>query len=262
MNQKMTGLYFSPTGTTKRVVEAIASALGGTTEFVDFTKVDDRQHPVSFGPDDYVVVGVPVYAGRIPAVPLSYLERIKGEQTPVVCVVVYGNREYDDALLELKDLMEAKGFIVHAAAAFIGEHSYTNLVAGGRPDEEDLEEARQFGIAAWEKYLQEKSTNSPHVVLHVKGNYPYRDRAPSQPMAPTTTDDCIFCGLCAQVCPVEAIDFEDYFTTDATRCIRCTACIKICPKNAKFFDHPMIEKITASLIANVGHLRKVPEKFL
>lgn len=37
--------------------------------------------------------------------------------TPAIAVCVYGNRDYDDALIELKDAIEANGFKTVAAAA-------------------------------------------------------------------------------------------------------------------------------------------------
>ena len=42
-------------------------------------------------------------------------------QTPAVLVVVYGNRAYDDALLELSDIATGAGFVPLAAGAFVGE---------------------------------------------------------------------------------------------------------------------------------------------
>lgn len=258
MNATITAMYFSPTGGTKRVVETIASLRSEPIDVVDLTKTANRLEDRNYDKEDLLIIGVPVYAGRVPQVVASYLQRVRGNGTPTICVAVYGNREYDDALIELKEIMESNGFIVGAAAAFIGEHSYTNLVGGGRPDDEDLSLARAFGKEAFEK-LQMKPKDS---ALFVKGNHPYKERVPSEPMAPVTSEDCIFCGLCAEACPTESIDFEDYFTVDAKSCIRCCACIKICPKEAKKFDHPMVEKITASLIKNCSETRKVPEFFL
>lgn len=261
MNRKITGVYFSPTGGTKKTVEVIAKAIDGNVVMEDLTKLAQRLEPLSFDESDYVVVGVPVYAGRIPLEMEKYFNAMKGNDTPAVCVVVYGNRDYDDALLELTELLEKNGFRVHAGGAFIGEHSYTNLVGGGRPDQEDVEVAKDFGRTAWEKFKKLNDVSNERQPLQVKGKHPYKERMPSAPMAPITTDDCVFCGLCAEACPMEAVDFEDYYNVDATRCIRCCACIKICPQDAKRFEHPMVEKITESLIANCSNMRKDPELF-
>ena len=47
------------------------------------------------------IIGVPVYGGRVPVEAISRLQRLKANNTPAVIVVVYGNRDYNDAILEL-----------------------------------------------------------------------------------------------------------------------------------------------------------------
>ena len=64
---------------------------------------------------------------------------IHGNNTPAVAVCVYGNRDYDDALLEIKDTLNGNGFRTFAAGAFIGRHCIFPKVAEGRPDASDLE---------------------------------------------------------------------------------------------------------------------------
>lgn len=258
MNNKVIGMYFSPTGGTKKIVEAAAYAASETAEMIDLTKLPERLQPLSFNETDYVIMGVPVYGGRIPKLMEEYFQTISGIDTPLVCIAVYGNRDYDDALLEMKELLESNGFRCHAGAAFIGEHSYTDKVAGGRPDMEDIESVKAFSRTAWTNYTQKTGDTGS---LTVKGNHPYKERRPMEPMSPVTTDECIFCGLCSESCPVEAIDFEDYHAVNSKKCIKCCACIKVCPKKAKQFDHPMIDKIVEMLIATCSEERKSPEYF-
>ncbi|MHB1485018.1 MAG: 4Fe-4S binding protein [Saccharofermentanales bacterium] len=54
-------------------------------------------------------------------------------------------------------------------------------------------------------------------------------------MAPVVeSTKCDGCGKCKEVCPVDAIIFEDgkaYITVD---CIECCACLEPCPANAIF----------------------------
>ncbi len=47
-------------------------------------------------------------------------------------------------------------------------------------------------------------------------------------------DDCIGCTLCAQHCPVDAIEMKPYekHEIDATKCVRCGTCKKVCPTDA------------------------------
>lgn len=115
---KVTTLYFSATYTTKRVVEAVAAGISDEVVTYDITN-DTNTATVVVPHDEVLVVGVPVYAGRVPAMAVERLQRFKGNGTPAVVVAVYGNRHYDDAVLELHDIMTSCGFRTVAAGAFI-----------------------------------------------------------------------------------------------------------------------------------------------
>ena len=53
------------------------------------------------------------------------------------------------------------------------------------------------------------------------------------PMAHTITDECINCGACEPVCPVEAISEQgDARVIDAATCTDCGACVDTCPVDA------------------------------
>lgn len=246
MNKKVNVMYFSPTGTTEKVVLGIA---GGIAEkiygerlvtSIDFTLPAARQDAVSFTTEDIVVFGVPVYAGRVPNILLNYLHTIKGNGALAIAVVVYGNRNYDDAALELKDILGEGGFRVIAGAAFIGEHSFSKILAQDRPDEKDMAIAAGFAEAVYKKLGQD----NPRAVL-VPGNKPYRryyvpldnDGNPVdiRKVTPKTSDHCIDCKLCVEVCPMGSIDEEDVSALNGI-CIKCGACIKKCPSQAKYFD--------------------------
>ena len=131
MTKKIHTLYFSPTGTTEKIVTGIAQKIAendggsGTVSPIDFTLPESRKKTYSFDKDSLVIAGVPVYAGRVPNVLLKFLNTLSGNQATAVAVVLYGNRDYDDALIEFKDILESNGFHVVAVGAFIGEHSFS-----------------------------------------------------------------------------------------------------------------------------------------
>ncbi|MDD3854025.1 MAG: EFR1 family ferrodoxin [Syntrophomonadaceae bacterium] len=250
MHFKMNTMYFSPTETTRKIVSGIADRIlkdSGETKAIhtiDFTLANIRKEPVFFAKEDLVVIGVPVYAGRVPNVLLDYLNSISGNGALAVAVVVYGNRDYDDALIELKDILESRGFTVIAAGAFVGEHSFSKTLAADRPDDKDMEIVNSFAGQIFAKI----SSQAPLQNIQVKGNKPYRKYyVPKKEngeavydfrkITPKTNEDCIDCKLCAQVCPMESIDFDDVSTIKGI-CIKCCACIKKCPMQAKYFDSP------------------------
>ena len=146
MDKQLNLLYFSATDTTAKIVKEVADGIGQLGKDYDITLPANRQKEITFDSGDIVIIGVPVYAGRVPEFLIDYFTKVKGNQTKAVFIVVYGNRDYEDALLELKDIFEENGFIGIAGGAFIGEHSYTSKLATGRPDKDDLKYAREFGM--------------------------------------------------------------------------------------------------------------------
>ncbi|PKM59850.1 MAG: ferredoxin [Firmicutes bacterium HGW-Firmicutes-4] len=230
-------VYFSPTETTKAVVEGVARGFRATVvERIDLTKQLVRLKPLQTGENELLIVGVPVYMGRVPEVIRGWLQSIKALKTPTVCVVVYGNRVYDDALRELKDILTAGGCVPIAAGAFIGEHSFSSdiiPIAIGRPDFRDLSQAEEFGQIIRTKLDPllsiDKSKN-----LSVPGEFPYRGETKLWDVDfIAVNDDCNLCQLCAEVCPVGAIDIENSRLIDQEKCITCCACIKSCPQHAR-----------------------------
>ena len=242
---KICTMYFSPAGTTEKIVKSIAYSI--KNEFknydvinIDFTNINNRQAEQSFSRDDLVIIGVPVIAGRVPNVLLKYLKTVRGNGASAVAIVSYGNRNYDDALIELSDILEDNGFRVIAGGAFIGEHSFSKILAKDRPDERDMEVSRDFAVKICNKLLEENFST-----VNVPGIRPYRDYykpkdtngnpVDIRKVVPKTSKDCTDCKICAEVCPVGSIDYEDV-TKITGICIKCCACIKKCPVEAKYFD--------------------------
>ncbi|HWQ77916.1 MAG TPA: EFR1 family ferrodoxin [Anaerovoracaceae bacterium] len=259
--KKIWAAYFSATGTTKKVVEGIAAAIadrmgtdtgksGPELEVYDFTLPDSREKPLRFGPGDLVVFGTPVYAGRVPNVLLKYLDTIEGNGAAAVPVVLYGNRDYDDALIELRDILEKAGLHIAAAAAFIGEHSFSSTLAGGRPDNADMAAAFEFAekvtdkIAGMVKGAPDSDAALPPVDVKgipspYRGYYQPRDRQGNpvdiRKVKPLTGDACTNCLICADICPMGSVSRVDVGEFTGI-CIKCGACIKKCPVQAKYYE--------------------------
>lgn len=224
-------IYFSPTHGTRKAVLAVANGMaaqtGASIEQLDITLPANRDKPYAFGADDTVLVGAPVYAGRLPQSMLGTLGLLSGDGARAVAVVSYGNRDYDDALLELADMLTDRGFKVVAGCAFIAEHSYTARVGAGRPDEQDMRIAEEYGSSI--------AAKKDAAAAHINGNRPYMPYRMGVEFGPDTNDDCTQCMLCARQCPVAAISLQDARQVDAGLCIHCHACVKFCPESAKTF---------------------------
>ncbi len=224
---KVTTLYFSATYTTKRVVEAVAAGLSNEVVSYDITN-DAATDAVIIPREELLVVGVPVYAGRVPAMAAERLRRFKGDNTPAVVVAVYGNRHYDDAVLELHDIMTECGFRTVAAGAFIAQHSIFPKVGAARPDAEDLAEIKSFA----EKSLAVLAGDFG--AINIPGNCPYKVPG-GIPIWPTASRKCNGCGACAKLCPTGAIDPAAPKGVNREKCIKCGRCIVVCPTKARRF---------------------------
>ena len=270
---KVAALFFSPTYTTRKVVTAIAEGIatrmqtGKPTSINVTTPVQRRETPV-FGEGDIVVFGVPVYIGRVPNLIRDFFASIKGNGAIGVPVVVYGNRAYDDALIELKDIMEGNGFKCIAAGAFIGEHSFSYTLGGGRPNEDDLQIAASFGQDIATRLAQGWDSNCK---LEVPGNpYPYKfynaksstnNSIDIRKVKPETLPHkCNNCGLCAMLCPMGAIDPTNCTMVPGI-CIKCCACVKMCRPKAKYFSDATYLEHKEILEKNFTNPPKQPELF-
>jgi len=263
--QSLKLVYFSPTGTTKAVVQGISRGINQClVEIIDITRPDARKKPLRILENELLVIAVPVYMGRVPALLMEWLQAIKAQKTPVVCVVVYGNRAYEDALLELKNIVTKCGCIPIASAAYIGEHAFSSSetpTAAGRPDASDLNHAELFGRKINEKLLSVSSVD--HISdINIPGNYPYRGDSKLWSVDfIAISSECTQCGICAEGCPVGAIDSENSNLIDKEKCITCCACIKNCPQNARTMKNGPV-KDAAIRLNKLYKERKEPEFFL
>ena len=274
--QSVSCVCFSPTGSTKTIAENIARGISDeTATMIDVTMRSQRsEHSLTFH-KEIVILATPVYYGRVPEEAVSCFSSLTGEQTPVVLLVVYGNRAYEDALVELRDIAATRNFIPVAGGAFLAEHSYSSSkcpIAQGRPDNSDLRNALEFGAAIREKLLRSDSVEDMGV-LKVPGQVPYiepqnllliknlRATTPFSFTPETDMTECTLCGLCAEICPTGAISTDDVAKTDKLNCLICFACVKRCPVGARQMKIPQFDTAIQEL-SMACQERKEPEVYL
>ena len=185
---KIRAVYFSLTGTTRKIVTATAKglsrALKTDLEEYDFTLPKARTQSLRFTDSDLVVLGTPVYAGRVPNVLLPYLNTMQGNGALAVPVVLFGNRDYDDALIELRDILENNGLHTIAAGAFVGEHSFSRILAKDRPDMKDMDIVDEFVRKISEKYKTDTLIISPFRFPNSSYSLPGHIKYTSRPTIP------------------------------------------------------------------------------
>ncbi len=219
----VTGAFFSPTGGTKRALEAVCGLFQEGAELVEITGPDRQGRKL--GREDLLVLALPVYAGQIPAVP-GLLDGWEGEDTPCVLVAAYGNRHYDDALAQMKRLMGERGFRCAGAAAVVTPHIFAPTLGVCRPDQADLAVLTDFA-----RQVREKLARPDWAEAQVPGNPSPAPRAAVPVKKDRDWDICLGCGFCAQVCPTGAMDRQSLLWDDK-KCISCMACVAHCPVGA------------------------------
>lgn len=232
-------ITFSPTGGTRKVAQTIASGIGDSIETLELCVPVSKLTEVTLSTDDVAVIAMPVYGGRIPSLAIERLQsQIKADGAQCVIVAVYGNRAYDDALLEMFNTCTKMGFQVVAAVGAVAEHSIVRKYGATRPDADDMYELKTFGDTV------KKALAAGTILAKDKlpGKFPYKN-----PMAgpnPTADSSCLKCGACADNCPVGAISMANLRKVDKSLCVSCMRCVSVCPNGAR-----SIGKIMHGMIA-------------
>ncbi len=270
---RVLAVYYSATGNTGKIVRTIAGkaadALNVPFEQINYTLPAFREKHYSFRSDDLVFFATPVYAGRVPNKLLPFVESgFTGNEALAVPITVFGNRSFDNGLIELKNLLEQNGFHTVAAAAFAATHAFSDAITGIRPDESDWKIIHTFAEDVIEKvqtltFIPEpikvpgdKPPLKYYTPLGVDGQPTMFLKAKPQ----THKELCNACGICAANCPMAAISREDTSQVPGT-CIKCQACVRKCPKHAKYFDDPAF--LSHVRMLEIHHTaRKEPRVFL
>jgi len=234
-------LVFSPTGGTMRVAQAVTGAWSAEAATVDLTDAAQDFSQYAYGEDDLVLIALPSFGGRVPALAAERLSKIRGNGARCVLVCVYGNRAYEDTLVEMEDIAKVCGFKPIAALAEVAEHSILHQYASGRPDTADLQVLQEYA----DKILQ-KFQSGGQGLPALPGNRPYK-KAGGAGMVPHATSACVSCGLCARQCPAQAISREELSKADGKKCISCMRCVVRCPHSARKINSAMASAAALAL---------------
>lgn len=246
-------LVFSPTGGTEKAAAAITKNWP-QVRTIDLSLPGTDGSAVSIESNALVLVAMPCFGGVAPQLALDRFARIKGNGASCVLAAVYGNRAYENTLVQMQDTAQAAGFQVIAAVSAVAEHSIIHQYAAGRPNAEDREELARFGTK-----ILEKAESGSTETLVIPGKRPYKTSGGG--MVPTANARCTGCGLCAQKCPAQAISPERCKTTEKSKCIGCMRCVSICPVHARNVNRLMVS-IASLAIKKACSAPKANELFL
>ena len=157
-------IIFSPTGGVEKCAELLSTPLGTNWKEIDLS------HPISpitLSDQDLCIYAVPSFGGRVVPIATERMKSIQGNGARAILLCVYGNRAYEDTLVEMQDTLNAQGFRCIAAVAALAEHSIMHQFATGRPDASDQKMLTEFAskIAA----------NLNNSLTSLPGNRPYKE---------------------------------------------------------------------------------------
>ena len=243
-------IVFSPTGGTEKVAHIIGKQWSGNPAKIDLSDAKADFTKCEITEQDMVLIAMPSFGGRAPAIAIERLKQIAGNGAKCTLVCVYGNRAYEDTLVEMEDAAKECGFQVIAAIAAVAEHSIMPQYAANRPDASDQKQLTDYA---------NQIAGRAGIASSMPGNRPYK-KAGGAGLVPKPDKSCVKCGACAETCPVQAIDPAN-FTANAKVCISCMRCMKQCPKNARKVNGMMVSA-AALAIKKACSVRKENELFL
>ena len=254
MIKNVWAVYWSPCGGTEKVTKTIAGATAdslktGEVKVYDWTLPAAREKALTFTEEDLIVLGTPVYAGRVPNKAMPYIrDMITADGAMAVPVVCYGNRAYTDALMESGLLLMANGFKLLGGAAVVTQHVMNKNLAAGRPTTQEFADLAAFGVKLADKAAAIAEGRLAYTPAQLPGNNPvgpYYKPLEADGVTPANfmkakpvlhAELCTKCGICAAVCPMGSISAEDPAIVTGI-CVKCHACINKCPTGTRYFDN-------------------------
>jgi len=256
----ITLVYFSQTGNTRKVTEAMADAFGQAGHTVEVIPLKEASPQnvtgaVLFG------IAAPCFASQAPTPVKQFLKSLPVLNGKKSFVVATSGGGPGRVLYDMTRVLRSRGAFVVGGFLARGEvHHPAKCIDGrfpGRPNDKDLAEAAQFATA---------------IAEHVSAGYP--DTLPGSRkdalkaglgfydiMGLTSSDSllrlllpepkldpsqCDQCQACAVECPVDNITLQPYPVL-ANQCIRCYRCYMICPQKAFKVNLGRVNLVTKSL---------------
>lgn len=225
--------YFSATGNSKCVADKIAERTGTKT-----VSITDCLKNKSFDFESNEIVGfvTPTYSWGLPVTVIDFIKNLnlKSNNYYVFTVATCGTLT-GGASRMLRDLLKEKGITVTAQFYVRMPDTWTPVF--DLSDKERVEKINsKAGLKIW--------TIANQVHRRVRGNrdfgkmpfadYFYKDyEAMRNTKSLSVNENCIGCGLCAELCPVEAIEIRNGKPVWVKeKCAMCLGCLHHCPKFA------------------------------
>ena len=229
-------LYFTGTGNSKFVADYIAEKLDDET--VSLNRIIKNKEKLICTSEKPYAIAAPIYAWRLPAV---VEETIKEAQLngcrKVYCLATMGENS-GNADKYIKKIITDKGMTF---AGYIGIAMQNNyLFMEKMPKPRDASKALHNIIPKLEKislaiknnealYKDDRTLFAAFMSGAVNAGF---NRFMVKKQELKADDDCVSCGKCAELCPVNNIEMQEGKPVFTGNCCGCLACLHHCPKKA------------------------------
>jgi flavodoxin/ferredoxin len=238
-------IYFSQTGQTLKVAEAMAEGFREKMHSVKIIKMQEAK-PADFKKWDWVGVGSPCFESQAPTPVLTWINSWPSLNGKTAFVFATAGGAPGRVLYDLTKTLRKKGATV--IGGFMGRgtvHHPAPCLTGrlpNRPNAEDLAQARDFALAV-DRHLQSGKAGTmpesrPDALKPTWGFFsliglvvkPFLLRV-VLPKPKLSESRCNQCKVCAKECPAQSITLAPYPDIDG-HCIRCYHCQNVCPHKA------------------------------
>ena len=241
----VTMIYFSQTGNTRKVAEAMAKAFreaGHVARTIPLKKAVPQDAITG----DLLGVGTSCFSSQAPTPVKEFLRALPTLDGKQAFVFATSGGAPGRVLYDLARLLGEKGAEVVGGFLARGEvHHPAPCLVGrmpNRPDEEDLAGAQRFAVAVAEHITGGASgpvvESRPDTFKSGRGFYDIVAMLSTDgflrlvlPEPKLDSMRCNQCGWCVRECPMDNIVLEAYPVL-GNRCIRCYRCLTGCPQGA------------------------------
>lgn len=272
-------VYYSQTGSTKKIAQAIHKGMSALSEKCDIARLQDVVSEDLIG-YDLIGLGSPVWHRREPAHVMNFIEytmnEIEGKHGFAFCTHGLYPGHF---MARVVPIMTQRGLIVIGWNNWYGSVSMPEkpkpYFTDGHPDDIDLKEAEDFGkeMVARSKKISE---GEDRLIPTLPTGRAYDDIYPGPPRKGQPGGElrttglwkrvsgrrfdytinkrkCKYpkCTVCVDNCPTQSIDLSQTPPILIDTCDRCWLCEQICPRGAIEVDwEPIVQFIKKNVVPN------------
>ena len=246
-------VYFSQTGNTRKVCEAIAAGIVESQNEVVLERLQDTDSRW-LADADLMGIGTPVFYYKQPFNVTDFLKGLTGLEGKHAFVFITEGGHQSNTLLRIKTLLARKGVTTIGCFSSLGYDTFPIYIGKdrqkGHPDGEDLKAAKEFGRDLFSRLDSIRGGRTDLLpILEKKWDRFHRlsillSKGVLKAVFPKKNLDrgkCTGCGRCVHECPVGAIEMKEYPVFN-DKCIYCYLCQRICPEEAIICDCRFVSK--------------------